>query len=212
MIKFIQNKPAILAGKYLVVADLHLGIEREFIEKGVFVPTQIEEITNKLIKLSKYSKSLIILGDIKHKVPGVSVQELAEVPYFFKKLSKYFKEIIVIRGNHDSGLDKLTNVSITKELSYKNIGFMHGHALPSDKMLKNKVIVTGHIHPRFNFRDSIGVFHSLPCFLIGKYKKTKVIAIPAFNELVGGLSEEKKGILKYIKKKEILLLDLTKVK
>lgn len=212
MIKFIQNNPAILAGKYLVVSDLHLGIEREFIEKGVFVPTQIEEIINKLIKLSKHSKNLIILGDIKHKVPGVSVQELAEVPYFFKKLSKYFKEIIVIKGNHDSGLDKLTNVSITKEFSYKNIGFIHGHALPSDKMLKNKVIVAGHIHPRFNFRDSIGVFHSLPCFLIGKYKKTKVIVIPAFNELVGGLSEEKKGILKYIKKKEILLLDLTKVK
>lgn len=212
MIEFIQDKPAILVGKYLVVADLHLGIEREFIEKGVFIPTQIEELIKRLIKLSKYSKNLIILGDVKHKVPGVSIQELAEIPYFFKKILKYFKEVIIIKGNHDAGLDKLTSVKMLKEFSYKNVGFIHGHALPSHNILKNKVLITGHIHPRFNFKDSIGVFHSLPCFLIGKYEKTKIIIMPAFNELVGGFGEENKGILKRIKKKEILLLDLTKVR
>lgn len=212
MMKFIQDVPAILVGKYLVVADLHLGIERDFIEKGVYIPTQTESIIKRLIKLSKYSKNMIILGDVKHKVPGISVQELAEIPYFFKKISKHFKKIITIKGNHDANLEKLMDAGILKEFSYRNVGFMHGHALPSKEILKNKILIIGHIHPRFNFRDSIGVFHSLPCFLIGKYKKTKIIVMPAFNELVGGLRETKKGILKYIEEREFLLLDLTSVR
>jgi len=34
-IKFVTNAPALLAGKTLVVADLHIGIEQEFFRSGI---------------------------------------------------------------------------------------------------------------------------------------------------------------------------------
>ena len=77
MLKFITGEPALMVGKALVVADLHIGIEHEFRQAGLKVPSQLEGIVKRIDALIEKNKAdrLIILGDVKHKVPGVSWQE-----------------------------------------------------------------------------------------------------------------------------------------
>ncbi|MHC4479340.1 MAG: hypothetical protein ACYTEL_27285 [Planctomycetota bacterium] len=88
-IKFVTGKPALLVGKSLVVADLHLGIEREFYQSGIKFPSQTEKIKDMVEGLVKITKAerLILLGDVKHKVPGISLQELREIPQFLEHFS-----------------------------------------------------------------------------------------------------------------------------
>ena len=108
MIKFITGEPALVFNKNLVVADLHIGIETEYRKSGITIPTQLEKIKEKIDGLIKKSKArrLIIIGDVKHQVPGVSFQELREVPEFFNYFSGKIETHIVL-GNHDSEIPAL---------------------------------------------------------------------------------------------------------
>jgi len=100
--KFIKNYPALFIPeiKTLVIADLHIGISYELYKSGINIPSQVKEMKKTIEKLIKQTKAkrLIILGDIKHDVPGISVQELREIPEFLKALSKKIKvEICLIQ-------------------------------------------------------------------------------------------------------------------
>src|SRR3989338_1481879 len=108
MIKFITGEPALVFNKNLVVADLHIGIETEYRKSGITIPTQLEKMKEKIDGLIKKSKArrLIIIGDVKHQVPGVSFQELREVPEFFNYFSGKIETHIVL-GNHDSEIGAL---------------------------------------------------------------------------------------------------------
>ncbi|MCK4531351.1 MAG: metallophosphoesterase, partial [Candidatus Aenigmarchaeota archaeon] len=103
--KFLTGKPALVLGKTLVIADLHIGVEYEYYKSGIRIPSNTENMrkdVENLIKLTK-AKNLVILGDVKHKVPGISRQELREIPDFLYSLGTKIK-VDVLPGNHDSGL------------------------------------------------------------------------------------------------------------
>jgi len=103
--RFITNRPALMAGDKLVIVDLHIGIEYEFYKSGIKVPSSTESLSHSIELLIKETKPkrLIILGDIKHKVPGVTKQELREIPEFLSKLSEKIP-IEIVPGNHDDNL------------------------------------------------------------------------------------------------------------
>jgi len=205
--KFIKNFPALFIPeiKSLVVADLHIGIEYELYKSGIKIPNQVKDMEkniNNLIKQTK-AKRLIILGDIKHDVPGISVQEMREIPEFLKIISKKIRVEICL-GNHDTYLKEILPENIklhgAKGFKIKNYGFNHGHAWPSKELMTCNYLIISHTHPTIQFIDKFGYRIVEPVWIKGKidqekikekYKvkktgKLEVIIMPAFNNLLGG--------------------------
>lgn len=216
--------------KILVVTDLHIGWERVWSESGIYVPSQADKLSKKLLSLvEKYKPDrLILLGDVKQAITRVSMEEWREIPKFFETLQEHIDEVIIVLGNHDGDLEPLLTPQIrilpSSGLtigSNPSIGLFHGHAWPSPEVLSSEILVMGHIHPVVWFRDRLGlwtvqqVWMKTKCSgeLIAsaylKYLKVKahgnplktfklrtglslgdarLIILPAFNDLVGGVS------------------------
>ena len=204
-IKFL-TEPALLLepDKILVIADLHIGIEYEMFKSGIKIPSQTQKMKQRILKLLKETKAkeLIILGDIKHNVPGISWQETEEIPKLLEELSKKVK-LTVVKGNHDGDLDLLTGKAKVKIIDpsgfkIKNIGFVHGQAWFKKDMLDCEHVIIAHLHPIVEFWTG-GYRATEHCWLKGdvnndvleKKFKTKskikdIIIMPVFNKLIGG--------------------------
>ena len=191
---FIKNEPAMKVGKYVVVADVHIGLTKDLWKAGISMPSQVKHLSDRLNALKKMtgSNGLIIVGDLKHKTTGISLQERREVPEFLRSLK--FKKIIIIKGNHDGLIEKLVSdrhVSVKKSFSVGSYIFTHGHR---NVKTKKKIIAIGHNHLCVRFRDDVGAVYNEPVWVRGKIKQKDaegvvhskiIIIIPAFNELCG---------------------------
>lgn len=207
VIRFLTDYPALFISekKILVISELHLGIEYELDKSGIRIPSQrrkFEETLEQLIKLTK-AKTLVILGDIKHKVPGATIREDVEIPKFLENLKQKIK-VILLKGNHDDNIEGIipSGVKIYGSRGYKigKYGFFHGHAWPSKKLMECDYLFMGHVHPAIEFRDSFGFRSVLNVWLKGKlnlvlakkkYKLKKTgelntIILPTFNTILGG--------------------------
>jgi len=222
-IRFISNYPAlyIIKEKILAVADLHLGLEHQLYQSGISIAPQAEKFKDtigKLLKMTK-AKKLVIIGDLKHKVPGISFRELKEVP----KLVDYLTEkihVILTKGNHDTELKEISEkmeVHSSRGFSIGPYGFFHGHAWPSKKLLKCSHLFTAHIHPTVEFIDDFGFRIVEKIWVKGKlnekivrkkYKikkskkkekeklgKMETIIFPSFNPIISGvpLNSKRRG-------------------
>ncbi|MFQ5648288.1 MAG: metallophosphoesterase [Candidatus Aenigmatarchaeota archaeon] len=201
--RFLTGEPALQVGKALVVADLHVGIEYEFRQAGIQVPSQLEPMAERLERLLKLTKAsrLIILGDLKHKVPGTSWQELRELPGLYKRL-KVKPELVP--GNHDGGIGNVIpemRAHPSQGLLLGDAYLSHGHTWPGEEFLKAKWVVIAHSHPRVEFRDRLGYRWLEPVWLRGKMVKARIekrygkagslpelIVMPAFNHFAGGVA------------------------
>jgi len=213
--------------KILVVADLHLGFEYWLSEMGINIPSQTSKIQSRLLKIigEVHPSRLILLGDVKHSVSNISLQEWKELPAFFESILKYVNIVEVIPGNHDGDLTPLTPRSI-KILPARGIiingkervGLFHGHTWPGNELLEADYLVMGHNHPVIHFEDNFGyrtvrrawIKASLDMEALRKLspasrklkskdtqitnnqgasssKIKKLIIIPAFNDMLGGL-------------------------
>ncbi|MBI3412723.1 MAG: metallophosphoesterase [Candidatus Aenigmarchaeota archaeon] len=207
--KFITNEPAVLFGKTLVIADLHIGVEYELYKNGIRIPKQTEKLLSRIKNLIKVTKAnkLILLGDLKHFIPYLSIQEMREMPKFLEELSKLVK-VDIVPGNHDGDLKKFLPAHVefheTAGFLDSNVYFNHGHSWPKTDVLKAEFLVIGHLHPCIEFRDKLGFRFIEQAWirlnlskkrLTGHYKSPemnhkvkdlKIIIIPAFNRFVGG--------------------------
>ncbi|MCS7106154.1 MAG: metallophosphoesterase [Candidatus Aenigmarchaeota archaeon] len=211
-VKFVKDYPALfLSGeKILVIADLHLGFEHELFKEGIVIQPQVEKfkrVIDALLKITK-AKSLIILGDVKHKVPGISLREMKEIPKFFSYLIEKVK-VVCVKGNHDdtisSLLPKEVKVFSSRGFRIKKYGFFHGHAWPSKSLMECDYLFMGHVHPCVEFKDKLGYRNIEQVWVKGKldeklvmdkYKIKKVgkletIIFPTFNKLLGGIKINK---------------------
>ncbi len=204
---FIANHPAMRIGSYLVVSDMHLGITYELWKHGVSLPSQAGKFAERLNRLKKLSgaKNLVMLGDIKHKVPGISAQEMRELPLLLSLLR--FEKIIILKGNHDGNIETLIPERLKKKVvvknffSYKKYLLFHGHQNPESGR-KAEIYVIGHSQPAIKFRDASGAIYVERAWIRGWLKgghdawtggrlrrpvsrSRKVIIMPAFNELSG---------------------------
>ncbi len=232
--KFL-TEPALLIEpeKILIVADLHIGLEQTLFEAGITIPSQFERLKDKLRKIIEQTKAkhLVILGDVKHDVAKVSVQEYKEITDFFNYFSDI--KISVVKGNHDGAIEKViprgVDVYESKGFVYKNLAFTHGQAWPEASALEAEYIFIGHVHPLIEFFSNnirIAEHCWIRCKinqkkLEKKYKRKsnlkEAIIIPTFNHLTGGIAlnsktfKPKDPILKALdlKTAEVYLLDGT---
>lgn len=235
-IKFLSDSSALLLDeKYLVISDLHLGLELELARKGIMVPNQLPKLQEKLDKLIEETgaKELIILGDVKHEYKGISWIELRDLPDFFKHLLKKVK-IRIVKGNHDGGIEAIAPAGVKvyepTGFALEDVALTHGNAWPKKEMLDCKTLIMGHIHPAIEFWSSGARMTEhvwikapfIPDVLENKFKKKcslkEAIIVPTFNHLAGGIAFNKEGFsplgpllsksINY-KKGEVFLLDGT---
>lgn len=166
-VKPVADQPALLLEREreraLVVADLHLGWEVTLARQGIHVPSQVPRLLSKLQKIldETQPQQLILLGDIKHAVAKVELEEWKYVPEFFDKLVEIIQNVLVVPGNHDGNLEPLTPpvVKISKSPGitlWDAVGLFHGHAWPDPSLLGCKYLVMGHLHPVVIFKDPLG--------------------------------------------------------
>lgn len=193
--KFIDKALFIPEYGILVIGDLHLGYEKMLRELRIFVPEMqpeqilkslkkiISEITTKNYKLKK----VIFLGDIKHFF-GYEKNKRFSFRNILNFLLKYIedKDIILIKGNHDKfdfADKKMKNYYILDD-----IAFVHGHmgfkAIFDEKI---KTIIMSHLHPAVILPDKQNIKREkFKCFLVGNYKRKRLIILPSFFEIVEG--------------------------
>src|SRR2546427_12929868 len=96
----------LINGSILAVADLHIGLEEELAEAGVHLPSQADKMAREIEALaSEYgTKTLVVLGDVKHFVPKMASRERRDVYLFFQRLQETFDAMYVAQGNHDGML------------------------------------------------------------------------------------------------------------
>ena len=163
----MEPYPALLlenmSERVLVVADLHIGWEVSLAQKGIHVPSQTPKLLEKMIQLVKATNpsSIIFLGDVKHAVRRVELEEWRDVPEFFEKISEMVQDIQVVSGNHDGNLEALTTPNVKIHPSsgitlWKKIALLHGHAWPKADLLGCETMVMAHLHPVVTFTDELG--------------------------------------------------------
>ncbi len=209
-----------------VVADIHLGIEKELREKGIIVGDKTKELANKLCTMGKEHglKTLIILGDLKHKIYTIT----RDVEIFFEIITKCFKDIVLVPGNHDAPLDemkKFCRVESSRGIRIGEVFLWHGHTWPSREFAKSKMACCGHAHPEIEI-PSVGFLKREPCWLVCEldeslhkiYKKVpeKIIVMPSFNPLTGypvsKIKEIDSPVFRYLKRCRAILLNGTEIK
>lgn len=208
----------------LVITDLHLGWEISFAEKGIFIPSQTSRMLARLMTIIENQKPdrIVIIGDVKHAIPRISLEEWRTIPLFFERLETVVSEIWIAKGNHDGDLEPLTppSVKILPSSGFTlgedpRIGLFHGHAWPSTDVLSSELLVMGHIHPVLWFQDNMGLWMVRQVWVRAlckgshltkslrrhrrlsddagpaEFSDSRVIIMPAFNDLLGGVSVNK---------------------
>lgn len=166
---------ALKLGRSLVVADLHLGYEVSMARKGFYLPRVFHEVVEKLkgVLEKENPKRLIVDGDLKHSfVP--EWREREELKAFVEKISPFVDEMVLVRGNHDSGTLWLRElgVEVVDELEVGKWKLVHGH-----KLVEGERFVIGHEHPAVRLRDEVGALIKVPVFLVSD----ELIVLPAFS-------------------------------
>ena len=230
----ITNEPALFieSKKILVIGDLHIGIESELNERGLNVESQTQKMTDHLLALCDKFKpgDIVLLGDVKHNIPFSTNLERRDVKNFLNAIQD-LGNIHIIPGNHDGNIARLSpeNMRIHPSSGFiiENIGFVHGHRWPEPEIFQCDQIIMGHTHPTVMLTDRLEHKSFEPCWIksrfINKNLKekypgancSKLLVIPAFNPLCGGIAVNKDGItgpfgkIIDIKNSEVFLIDGT---
>ena len=180
---------------YICVGDLHIGLEHEMKVNGVHVPSQTHRMLDELVALSKSRDGLIILGDVKHMVPGSSRQEYREVPQFFRSLLDVYGSVSVVRGNHDTNLEQMLPDGVVVHpasgMCLEDLGLVHGHTWPSEEVMAQRLLIVAHNHPAIMFEDGLNTNTIERCWVRAPFKAFKserysrlpeeVIMMPSMN-------------------------------
>jgi putative SbcD/Mre11-related phosphoesterase len=166
----------------VVVGDLHIGWEVSLAKQGIHVPSQTTKMFERLKKiiLDRKPSRLIMLGDVKHSVSGVELEEWRDVPEFFEKLLKLLPSVQIIAGNHDGNLEPLTPSQVelvgpTGITLWNRFGLLHGHAWPSPAILGCETLILGHLHPAVTLRDPLGYRLTKPAWVTAPCDARKLL-------------------------------------
>ncbi|OPY31497.1 MAG: Calcineurin-like phosphoesterase [Methanomassiliicoccales archaeon PtaU1.Bin124] len=187
----IVDKPMLeLLGEksYICVGDLHIGLEHEMKVGGVHVPSQTHRMESELLALAKGRDGLIILGDVKHMVPGSSRQEYREVPRFFRNLLDVYGSVSVVRGNHDTNLEEMLPDGVVVHpasgMCLEDIGLVHGHTWPSEEVMAQRLLIVAHNHPAIMFEDGLNTNTTERCWVRAPFRQFRTDRYPRLPEEV----------------------------
>ena len=162
--KFIPTKPALLLEgekRSLVVSDIHIGFESMMSANEIHVNSTINETITELTDLiSTYTPDLVVLlGDIKSSITHITKFEWRDVPKFLSAISDIC-DVVIVPGNHDAGIDKLTprgvtTISTNGMILEEEVLLTHGHTVPHENLGYVDKIIMGHLHPVFFQEDSV---------------------------------------------------------
>jgi putative SbcD/Mre11-related phosphoesterase len=184
MLKFVPDYEALTLGKHLVIADLHIGLELEL--KGYRIPPQTRKMIDKTKKLLKKTKkkSLIILGDLKHQIPGTPFREMHEIRKYTENIRE-IADITLVKGNHDGGIEAIIpEIKVIPEMKAGKYLLIHGHRIPKDKT--HTGVIMAHNHPVVRFKDKLGGVVQEKAWLVSG----ETYMMPSFNDLIGGTPAE----------------------
>jgi len=181
--------------RHLVVADLHIGVEKELRDRGVRVPRQLPRMEARVTALIEATspRGLVVLGDLKHNIPGISRDEYRDIPPFIEALREMV-EVTLVKGNHDGDIERLLpGVEVVKTLELGGHLLAHGH-LRLDG-LDYRGIIIAHNHPCVSFRDELGGVSRESAWLRARLKPPvleelglkggpEIVVMPAFNEIL----------------------------
>lgn len=194
--KLTENIEPLDLGVYLVkentfvISDLHLGYEKELQARGILVPpfqfTEIKVRLNRIFAEHPTFKYIVINGDLKHEFGRISNQEWDEILELIDLLTIHCEKIVVIKGNHDIILDRIT---AKRNIQFETVGFSpskeifitHGHKIPSDdpRLKSASTVIIGNEHPAVSLTDGI-ITEKYKCFLKGAWKRKTLIVQPSF--------------------------------
>lgn len=179
----VFGKPAAVIKDTLLIADLHLGIEFELQKKGFNIPSQFKPFSREISELSQECERVIVLGDLKHTITGFSWPEKIYLPEFVRSLGK---DVILVKGNHDGGIEEYLNIPIISSsgFEYERYWLFHGHAKPGEL---RRYMVMAHVHPVLRITDSLGGVVTEKVWVKAKYEGKKLLIMPAFNPLITGV-------------------------
>ncbi len=210
--KVIFPEPALLIEreKAVIIADLHMGFEFEYVDYGVHVPSRKDVFERRIRRVMRRSRArtLIVNGDLKHMVAGISFSEWKDVPELVESLSKEY-DVKIVPGNHDGEIEALLprdvevldSRGIVLEDEEGSVGIFHGHAWPSPKVASADCLVMGHVHPVVRIKGKYGFRATKPVWARGKVDRgrfsqfvgaelkgeAELVIMPAFNDFLGGL-------------------------
>ena len=204
-LEFIGDGPALVVTgeeRYLVVADLHFGIEADLALHGLHFRSRSKARLERLLAIVDRADpdGLVLLGDVKHSIPSLSRQEYYELPRILETLRDRVP-LRVFPGNHDIGIERYlrpAEICAKEGAVIDGIGYLHGHMYPSP-LLAGHLMIVGHHHPLLSLRDDVGCALQSPAYLrAGVDTKglgmaddqdgvtpTRVLFMPAFNEIAG---------------------------
>ncbi|MEM0097143.1 MAG: metallophosphoesterase [Conexivisphaerales archaeon] len=176
----------------LAVSDLQLGEERVLAEESkIYLPEiQIKLVIEEIRKMHELTGAgrILINGDFKHGFSGASRQEWVEVEKVYKESRALYREVIVVRGNHDnylSNISALLGFNLNDEYFEAGYKFVHGHRL--NPLEGVRTLVIGHEQPAILLRkgfDSI----KMPVILYGKaISGINFICLPALSPISSGV-------------------------
>ncbi len=204
-LEFIGDGPALVVTgeeRFLVVADLHFGIEADLAAHGLHFRSRSKARLKRLLGIVDRVNpdGLVLLGDIKHSIPSVTRQEFFELPRILEALRDRVP-LRVFPGNHDIGIERYLRpgeIRAKEGEVIDGVGYLHGHMYPSPA-LAGHLMIAGHHHPLLSLRDEVGCALQSPAYLragvdtatlgMGVTRESgspaRVLFMPAFNEIAG---------------------------
>lgn len=200
----LADTPALLIKgreKWVCVADLHIGIEVQLRLGGFNIPSQTPKMLASLESIASNGDKLMILGDLKHRIPSVGYRENKEIGPFMEHLGRCYESITLVSGNHDGGISSVLPHTVRtvsgRGFRIDDIGAFHGHVWPSESVMEANEVVMGHTHPSVLLVDSLGAKTNEKCWVRARFQKEAVakryghcpdelVIVPAFNPLLTG--------------------------
>ena len=194
-------------GTLIAVADLHLGLGAPagsaMGPPGALARSMALDLLGLLHE--RKATGLLVVGDIKHPIVGTPP---ALRPVVFDFFSTFLAEglgVEIVLGNHDVGLTRWLPKEVVVHpalgIVRHGVGFFHGHAWPSARVLRAQRLVLGHLHPGFRFaptreapsaKQRCWVRAELPKRAPPKRRRRRppiaareVVVLPAFNPIAG---------------------------
>ena len=163
--RIIQGKPAlVLEGekKSLIISDMHIGFESAMAANNIFlgknstIGQTIQDVSDMID--AEGPDTLVLLGDVKSTVHGISRSEWDEVPRFLDAVRAKC-DVVLVPGNHDANIQRLVPDGVTMisqvGMVQENILLTHGHTMPPEEFSHVDGIIMGHLHPVFFQEGSV---------------------------------------------------------
>lgn len=167
-IELIGTSAYLIDSNDLIIADLHLGIEKSILESGVNLEnTNLKLLIANLKEYIDFIKEkyqikiinkLIINGDLKHNFGKITEYEWQNITEFFKSVEDEFNKLVLIKGNHDNYANQLQakfDLEVKDHLVVNDLLITHGDKIQNLDYSNIEVIIAGHIHPAITMSNEI---------------------------------------------------------